>query len=70
MATLAQQNVSLHATPVAGPGMPGRLPGSYVSAESLTSEADFSNQSQDWHVIGSRGVTVRGTEVVVVVVGG
>lgn len=61
MATLAHHNqsVSLHATPVGGSEMPERPPGSYVSAESLTNEANFSGQAQDWHVIGANGVTVR-----------
>lgn len=58
MATLARQSVSLHATPVGGPAMPERPPGSYVSAESLTNEANFTGQSQHWHVIGASGVTV------------
>jgi len=39
--------------------MPGRPQGSYVSARTLTEEANFSGQSQQWHVIGSDGVTVR-----------
>lgn len=58
MATLAYQNASLHATPMGGGEMPERPPGSYVSAESLTNEANFTGRAEDWHVIGSNGVTV------------
>lgn len=61
MSTLASQSVSLHATPVGGSEMAGRPRGSYVSASSLTNEANFSGQSQEWHVIGSNGVTVSAT---------
>lgn len=56
MSTLASQSVSLHATPVGGRERPQ---GSYVSAETLTNEANFSGETQQWHVIGSAGVTVR-----------
>ncbi|CAN0109949.1 unnamed protein product [Scytosiphon promiscuus] len=59
MSTLSSQSVSLHAMPVGGSDMPGRPQGSYVSATSLTNEANFSGQSQEWHVIGSNGVTAR-----------
>lgn len=62
MSTLTDNSASLHANPLGGPGsgMPERPPGSYVSARSLTNEMNFSGQAQQWHVIGSAGVTVRG----------
>ncbi|CAM9277747.1 unnamed protein product [Hapterophycus canaliculatus] len=59
MSTLASQSVSLHAMPVGGSDMPGRPQGSYVTATSLTNEANFSGQSQEWHVVGSNGVMAR-----------
>ncbi|CAM9531416.1 unnamed protein product [Ectocarpus sp. 4 AP-2014] len=59
MSTLASQSVSLHATPVGGRERPQ---GSYVSAETLTNEANFSGETQQWHVIGSAGVTARETD--------
>lgn len=61
MATLADRNVSLHATPLGGSQfyMPERQRGSYVSARSLTIEANFSRQAQEWHVVGTRGAVVR-----------
>lgn len=58
MATLAHhQSVSLHATPPVS-DTSERPRGSYVSARSLTYEANFSGRSQQWHVIGRNGVTV------------
>ncbi|CAM9610884.1 unnamed protein product, partial [Laminaria digitata] len=64
MATLTDNSASLHANPLGGPGsgMPERPRGSYVSARSLTNEMNFSGQSQQWHVIGTGGVTVRTNE--------
>lgn len=62
MAMLASQlpaSVSLHAAPLGGSEMPERFRGSYVSAPTLTAEANFSGQAQRWHVIGNNGVTVR-----------
>lgn len=57
MATLANQSVSFHATPF-GVDMPQRPRGSYISARTLAALANFSGESQEWHVIGSNGVTV------------
>lgn len=62
MAALAfhsPSSVSLHAAPLGGSEMPERFKGSYVSASTLTAEANFVNQTQQWHVIGSGGVDVR-----------
>ena len=42
--------------------MPGTQQGSFVSADTLAAEADFSGELQQWHVIGSHGVTVRRKE--------
>lgn len=61
MAALAfhsPSSVSLHAAPLGGSEMPERFKGSYVSASTLTAEANFVNQTQQWHVIGSGGVDV------------
>lgn len=59
MATLANQNGSRYATPFSGVAMPRRPQGSFVSGRTLAEEPNFSGQSQQWHVIGSDGVTVR-----------
>ncbi|CAM9269707.1 unnamed protein product, partial [Ascophyllum nodosum] len=42
--------------------MPERSRSSYINARTLQNLGNFSGESQEWHVIGSHGVTARETE--------